>query len=348
MPGSMASCFAECARASQATTEEVATEHAGVCRSIVDNQASALRRALGPEATERTYLAMLNAEGVFLVMHGLQWWTEAPGGARNHHGQMVAFKGEARTGTGIPNLWRFEEPDDQLFQLLTLPSVLLSNMALYYEDEKNDKYYRATVAPDAGGPGWAPACGRLIPIPVEWAPMCLDYLDSGTVFCRLVDLVNLVDGAEQDKYTYLVRSITYACLFATKEEHPVSTMAARWKRVVMLRATKTWATSAWTGQPPLDEAKKERPTVNATTPPIDDFSSIFGGQAKRTAVTIPNSQAMPVSSPPSGGSGSTRPNPPGPEGGCQGPPRGARAKSAGYHWGGCHGPPLGASLPWGA
>ncbi len=35
VPGSMASCFAERARASQATTEEVATEHAAVCRSIV-------------------------------------------------------------------------------------------------------------------------------------------------------------------------------------------------------------------------------------------------------------------------------------------------------------------------
>ncbi len=104
MPGSTASCFAEHARASQATTEEVATEHAVVCHSIVDNQAGALGRALGPEATERTYLAMLNAEGVFLVMHGLQWWAEAPGGARNHCGQMVAFKGEVQTGTGIPNL----------------------------------------------------------------------------------------------------------------------------------------------------------------------------------------------------------------------------------------------------
>ncbi len=53
--------------------EEVATEHAAVCRLIVDNQAGALEGALGPEAIERTYLAMLNAEGIILVMHGLQW-----------------------------------------------------------------------------------------------------------------------------------------------------------------------------------------------------------------------------------------------------------------------------------
>jgi hypothetical protein len=72
------------------------------------------------------------------------------------------------------------------------------------------------VTPDAGGPGWTSVCGRLIPIPVEWVPMFLDYPDSGTAFRRLVDLVNLVDGAEQDKYTYLARSIAYACLSTNK------------------------------------------------------------------------------------------------------------------------------------
>ncbi len=46
--GSMASCFAELARARQATAEEVATEHEAICRAIVDNQAGALKSALGP------------------------------------------------------------------------------------------------------------------------------------------------------------------------------------------------------------------------------------------------------------------------------------------------------------
>jgi hypothetical protein len=65
LPGSTATCFAEQARANQATAEEVATEHEAVCRSIVDDQVEAFSKALGPKATERTYLAMLNAEGVF-------------------------------------------------------------------------------------------------------------------------------------------------------------------------------------------------------------------------------------------------------------------------------------------
>ncbi len=43
----------------------MATEHEAVCRSIVDDQVEALSEALGPKAMELTYLAMLNAEGVF-------------------------------------------------------------------------------------------------------------------------------------------------------------------------------------------------------------------------------------------------------------------------------------------
>ncbi len=111
----------------------------------MDDQVEALNEALGPKATERTYLAMLNAEGIFSVMHSLRWWAEAPGGSRNQRGWIVAFEGGVRTGIGLPNLWRFEEPDDHLFRLLTLPQVSLSDTARFYEDETNDEYYRATV-----------------------------------------------------------------------------------------------------------------------------------------------------------------------------------------------------------
>jgi hypothetical protein len=307
--GSMASCFAELARARQATAEEVATEHKAICHVIVDNQAGALESALGPKAKGWTYLAMLNAEGVFLVMHGLQWWAGPPSGARNQHGKVVGFKGEVRMGTNVPNLWRFEEPEEQLLRLLTLPPVLLSDTARYYADRANNKYYCTTVAPDARGAGWAPSCGRLIPIPVKWVPMFLDYPDSGTAFRRLVDLVNLVDKAKQGKFTYLAWSMAYACLSASKEEHPVSTMSARWKRLVMSRTMRTWATSAWMGQPPSDKTKEERLITSASKPPINDFSSVFGGHARRMAVTVPSGQGRPVSSPPSGRNVGPRPNP---------------------------------------
>jgi hypothetical protein len=103
--------------------------------------------------------------------------------------------------------------------------------------------------------------------------MFLDYPDSGTAFCRLVNLINSVDGAKQDKYTYLARSIAYTCLSATKEEHPVSTMATWWKRLVMSRATKTWAMSAWMGKPLPDKITHCKPT----TPPLTTSSAYLEG-----------------------------------------------------------------------
>jgi hypothetical protein len=140
--------------------------------------------------------------------------------------------------------------------------------------------------------------------------MFLDFLDSGTAFRRLVDLVNSVDEAKRGKFTYLAWSVAYACLSASKEEHPVSTMFARWKRLVMSRTTRTWATSAWTGQPPSDKAKEDHPITSASKQPINDFSSVFGGHARRMAVTGPSGQGRPVSSPPSGRNVGPRPNPP--------------------------------------
>ena len=114
MPTSMAGRFAERAHASRATLDEAAAEHARLCRAIVEDQAGACDEALGPSSADRAYLAMLNAEGVFSVMHGLQWWAEAPGGTHNQCGHMVAFEGEVRSRTGVPNLWRFDEPKEQL------------------------------------------------------------------------------------------------------------------------------------------------------------------------------------------------------------------------------------------
>jgi hypothetical protein len=102
MSGSTASRFAERARAGQAIKEEVATEHKAICHAIMDNQAGTLESALGPKAKGWTYLAMLNAEGVFSVMHGLQWWAGAPGRARNQRRKVVTFEGEVRTGINVP------------------------------------------------------------------------------------------------------------------------------------------------------------------------------------------------------------------------------------------------------
>ncbi len=49
----------------------MAASYEAVVRMIVDDQAGALATALKFEASEHTYLAVPNVEGVFLVFHGL-------------------------------------------------------------------------------------------------------------------------------------------------------------------------------------------------------------------------------------------------------------------------------------
>ncbi len=89
-PGLTAAWFAEQARST--TPGEMAASYEAVVRLIIDNQAGALAMALKFEASERTFLAVPNGEGVFLVFHGLTWWAEAPGGARNQQGHLMAFE----------------------------------------------------------------------------------------------------------------------------------------------------------------------------------------------------------------------------------------------------------------
>jgi hypothetical protein len=140
---------------------------------------------------------------------------------------VVAFEGNVRSGRGVPNLWRYDEPDEQLFRLVTLPPVALRKVAKFYASDDNTDYYRNTIVPDKGGAGWAPLCGRLIPIPVEWASLFLDYPDMGTMFRRIVDLIRLADKTEQVKFQYLAQSVAYACSSASEEVRPVSTMASQ-------------------------------------------------------------------------------------------------------------------------
>jgi hypothetical protein len=129
VPGSTAAWFAE--QVVSTTTTKMATAYEAVVCGIVDNQAGALAAALAPEAKDRTYLAVPNGEGVFSVVHGLTWWAEAPGGARNQRGHVVVFEGNVQSGRGVPNLWRFDEPNEQLFRLVTLPPVALRKVAKF-------------------------------------------------------------------------------------------------------------------------------------------------------------------------------------------------------------------------
>jgi hypothetical protein len=273
-PGSMATWFTE--RVGLTTVTEMTATYEEMVRLMVEDPAGALAAALAPKAKERTYLAVPNKEGVFLVFHGLTWWADAPGGVHNQQGHLVAFEGNICSGRGVPNLWRFDELDEQLFWLVELPPVALRDVARFYASDANDNYYRDTIVPDKGGVRGKPMCGRLIPIPGEWAVLFLDYPDLGTTFRRIVDLINLVDKAERVKFLHLAQSVAYACFLASKSVRPTSTMASKWKWLIFTKPTLDWAQLAWSGQEKSAKATHGVATTTLAMFPANDFASVFG------------------------------------------------------------------------
>ncbi len=108
-PGSTAARFAK--QVGLTTVTKLAATYEEMVRSMVEDPAGALAAALAPEAKERIYLAVPNAEGIFSVFHGLTWWADTPGGVPNQQGHLVAFEGNIRSCCRVPNLWRFDEPN---------------------------------------------------------------------------------------------------------------------------------------------------------------------------------------------------------------------------------------------
>jgi hypothetical protein len=136
VPGLTAAWFAE--QVWSTTLGKMAASYEAVVRLIVDNQAGALATALEFEARKRTYLAVPNGEGFFLVFHGLTWWAEAPGGACNQQGYLVAFKGNVCSRQGVPNLWRFDKQHEALFRFVKLPLVALCDATMFYALDNNN------------------------------------------------------------------------------------------------------------------------------------------------------------------------------------------------------------------
>jgi hypothetical protein len=71
------------------------------------------------------------------------------------------------------------------------------------------------VAPDSKTRIWI---GRLLPVPIEWAPFFLGYPDVGMAFRRVLKLVASVKKAEQEKFWGFALSIMFACCFDANQK----------------------------------------------------------------------------------------------------------------------------------
>ena len=97
--------------------------------------------ALGSTTPGRAYLAMMNGEQEFSVLHSVHRWTAAEGGRRSLHNRIVAFEGEVMPWYNVPLLYRFEEDDATLLQLEELPTTAPSHAAEFYRDGERDNSF---------------------------------------------------------------------------------------------------------------------------------------------------------------------------------------------------------------
>jgi hypothetical protein len=163
------------------------------CVEAITRAPNPLAMALGPEAVERIYLAMVNGDGSFSVLHNLARFKEPAGMRSWAGGRIMVFEGEVRDDFGLPCLLQFDKPDDNLFALDSFPLPALHSTAIFYHrDGENDLRFHNKVVPSPPS-GQRYSC--LIPVPTEWAPWFLDNLDLGITFQRLIFLMQ---EAEQE------------------------------------------------------------------------------------------------------------------------------------------------------
>ena len=117
------------------------------------------------------------------VIHHLFRWKAPDGGCSRLDGCIVAFEGEVLDAHGLPHLWRFAEEEEKLLQLRPLSAEVLEYAAMFYQQDgdrdRDDEFHDRQTPPLGRRGATVQTCQRLIPIPVGWAHMFLDYPPHG-------------------------------------------------------------------------------------------------------------------------------------------------------------------------
>ncbi len=139
---------------------------------------SALKTALALAAAGQTYLAIIGGNKTFFVLHGLQRWPKMKHSSVND-GRIVAFEGETVQDNQLPDVWRFEKSNEDLFRLKGFEEIEPRPISKFYHttDSHNNMCFTEARRGDEGL--WV---GSLIPIPMMWAALFLDYPNMGTTY----------------------------------------------------------------------------------------------------------------------------------------------------------------------
>jgi len=258
--------------------------------------------AITDGAPEQAYLVVMNRGAHMAVIHHLFWSKASDGGRSRLDGRIVAFEGEILDAHGLPRLWRFAEEEEKLLQHRPLSADILEYATMFYRDGDRDyKFHNRQTPPLQGRGAMVQTCQCLIPIPVGWAHMFLDYPPMGVAYCRLLQFLSATaDAAERHHFRAFGEGVALACGSPDPTApNPISAADSSWKRVAYGKATLSAATAAWEGHRP-GASKAPPPGQIREHPP--SLTTYLEGQRRRKMILKPGGTA--------GGTAGPTPHPP--------------------------------------
>jgi hypothetical protein len=198
---------------------------------------TALEGALDPELSKaRAYIAVLaDYQLGFTLLYNLQRVDQELRPRNPIRAQVVAFGGEVQTNGGTPDVFVFKEDMGALFKRLYLPRVLVAETVKEYKQD-SDGNYAHTFVLDQTVKDWnTKPTTRMMPIPLEWAPMFVDNPNFGTVIRRMRDLFMSITDDKRYRLVKIFEMMTRACCAAKVSDGASSTLAIDWRRLIYER-----------------------------------------------------------------------------------------------------------------
>jgi hypothetical protein len=196
---------------------------------------------------------------------------------------VVAFRGEVWTNDGTPDVFVFKEDEGALFKRLYLPRVsAMETVKAYKQDSKGDYAHTFVLNPTIKD--WkAKPTTRMMPIPLELAPMFVDNPDFGMAIQRMRGLFMSITDDERYRLVEIFGMMTRACCAVKASDGADSTLAVNWQRLTYHAKTRVWAEEKWVLLR-SDIGKDEDPMEQSNH---EDYGELFQAELARPSVVIP-------------------------------------------------------------
>ncbi len=249
---------------------------------------TALESALDPDASKtRAYIAVLaeNDRG-FTLMYNLQRADRELRPENPIKSWVVAFGGEVRPDDDTPDVFVLEEDEEDLFERVYLPQVLVTDTLKAYKQDSKGDYTHTFVLDPATRHNKAKPTTRMMPIPLEWAPMFVDNPNFGTSVRRMRDLFISVTDDERYRLVDIFGMMTWACCATREGDGAGSTLAVDWRKLKYHAKTRAWAEEKWV----LLKSNVGEDKEAMEQSDLEDYGEIFRGEKARPSVVIPGAR----------------------------------------------------------